>query len=152
MKKLILIALLIGTTISCEDFEGWNVDTKNPSEVPASFLMTSAQRTIFLRMTSPSVNYNVFKMFSQHWTATTYTDEANYDLRQRDVSGTFFIYMYRDILSDLQESKRLVSEEEVSVFEQPIKNNKLAIIELMEAYTCMLLLIHMVMYHILKLY
>lgn len=135
MKKLILIALLIGTTISCEDFEGWNVDTKNPSEVPASFLMTSAQRTIFLRMTSPSVNYNVFKMFSQHWTATTYTDEANYDLRQRDVSGTFFIYMYRDILSDLQESKRLVSEEEVSVFEQPIKNNKLAIIELMEAYT-----------------
>ncbi|SDX11150.1 Starch-binding associating with outer membrane [Lutibacter oricola] len=134
MKKLILIALLIGTTISCEDFEGWNVDTKNPSEVPASFLMTSAQRTIFLRMTSPSVNYNIFKMFSQHWTATTYTDEANYDLRQRDVSGTFYTYMYRDVLSDLQESKKIVSAEEVSVFEQPIKNNKLAIIELMEAY------------------
>ncbi|MFD1293556.1 SusD/RagB family nutrient-binding outer membrane lipoprotein [Lutibacter holmesii] len=135
MKKLILIALLIGTTISCEDFEGWNVDTKNPSEVPASFLMTSAQRTLFLRMTSPSVSYNIFKMFSQHWTATTYNDEANYDLRQRDVSGTFYTYLYRDVLSDLQEAKKIVTAEEVSVFEQPIKDNQLAIIGLMEVYT-----------------
>lgn len=135
MKKLILIALLIGTTISCEDFEGWNVDTKNPSEVPANYLVTSAQRIISLRMTSPSVNYNIFKMFAQQWTATTYIDEANYDLRNRDVGGGFYTYMNRDVLSDLQEAKNIVTEEEVSAFEQPIKDNKLAIIELMEAYT-----------------
>lgn len=137
MKKLILIALIIGTAFSCQDFEGWNVDTKNPSEVPASFLMTSAQRTIFLRMTSPSVNYNIFKMFSQHWTATTYTDEANYDLRQRDLSGTFYIYMYRDVLMDLQESKNIVAETPIVPvsFTAAIKNNQLAIIELLEVYT-----------------
>lgn len=110
MKKILLIAILIGATISCEDFEGWNVDTKNPSEVPASYLVTSAERTLFIRMNSPNVNYNIFKMLAQHWTATTYTDEANYDLRQRDVSGTFFIYMYRDVLNDLQEAKRLTTE------------------------------------------
>lgn len=133
MKKLILIALLIGTTISCEDFEGWNVDTKNPSEVPASYLMTSAQRTIFLRMTSPSVNYNILKMFAQHWTATTYTDEANYDLRQRDVSGTFYTYLYRDVLNDLQEAKRLITEDDL--LDATTKANQLGIVELLEVYT-----------------
>lgn len=136
MKKLILIALIIGTAFSCQDFEGWNVDTKNPSEVPASFLMTSAQRTIFLRMTSPSVNYNIFKMFSQHWTATTYTDEANYDLRQRDVSGGFWIYMYRDVLMDLQEAKILVEATATNdLFPEAVKKNQLAVIELLEVYT-----------------
>jgi hypothetical protein len=136
MKKILLIALLLGTTISCEDFEGWNVDTKNPAEVPASFLMTSAERTIFLRMTSPNVNYNIFKMFAQHWTATTYTDEANYDLRQRDVSGTFFVYMYRDVLSDLDEAKKLILDTPISGdFSEAMKNNQLAIVELLQVFT-----------------
>ena len=133
MKKLILIALLIGTTISCEDFEDWNVDTKNPAEVPASFLMTSAQRTIFIRMSSSSVNYNIFKQLAQHWTPTTYTDEANYDMRQRDLSGTFFIYLYRDVLNDLQEAKRLTAENES--LNAAVKANQLAVIELLEVYT-----------------
>lgn len=136
MKKLILMAILIGSVISCQDFEGWNVDTKNPSEVPASYLMTSAQRTIFLRMTSPSVSYNIFKMFSQHWTATTYTDEANYDLRQRDVSGTFYTYMYRDVLNDLQEAKKLTLLRTTNdLYPQTVKDNQIAVIELLEAYT-----------------
>lgn len=136
MKKLILIALLIGTTISCEDFEGWNVDTKNPSEVPASFLFTSAQRTIFTRMSASSVNYNIFKQLAQHWTPTTYTDEANYDMRQRDLSGTFFIYMFRDVLNDLNEAKRLTNERETSTaYPAEVKANQLAAIELLEVYT-----------------
>lgn len=136
MKKLILIAILIGTTISCEDFEGWNVDTKRPSEVPASYLLTSAERTIFLRMSASNVNYNIFKQLAQHWTPTTYTDEANYDMRQRDLSGTFFIYMYRDVLNDLQEAKRLTTERAITPsFTEATKQNQLGIIELIEVYT-----------------
>ncbi len=111
MKKLFIIILMITTTISCDDFEGWNIDTKKPAEVKPDFLLTSAQKNLFLRMTSNSVNYNIFKFFAQHWTATTYTDEANYDLRQRDVSGTFYVYHYRDILNDLQEAIRIIDED-----------------------------------------
>lgn len=137
MKKLILLAILIGTTISCEDFEGWNVDTKNPAEVPASFLVTSAQRTIFLRMSASNVNYNIFKQLAQHWTATTYTDEANYDLRQRDLSGTFFIYMYRDVLSDLEEAKKITVDRPLvePTYTAAMKANQIAIIELLQVYT-----------------
>jgi hypothetical protein len=30
-------------------------------------------------MTSTNVNTNIFRMLGQHWTETTYVDEANYD-------------------------------------------------------------------------
>jgi hypothetical protein len=133
MKKIILIILLIGITFSCEDFEGWNVDDKKPSEVPASYLVTSAQRTLFYRMTSPNVNYNIFKFFAQNWTETQYTDEVNYDIRGRDIGGGFFLYLYRDVLIDLKEAKRLVNENE---FITPItKANQIGVIELLQVYT-----------------
>ncbi len=133
MKKIILIILLIGITFSCEDFEGWNVDDKNPSEVPASYLVTSAQRDLFLRMTSTSVNYNIFKLFAQQWTETQYTDEVNYDIRGRDIGGGFFLYLYRDVLIDLKEAKRIVNENE---FITPVtKANQLGVIELLQIYT-----------------
>lgn len=132
MKKLILIAILIGTTISCEDFEGWNVDTKNPSEVPASFLVTSAQRTIFIRMTDPNVNYNIFEMLAQHNTATTYPEEANYDFRNRNLGGTMFTYLYRDVLNDLQNAKKLIAED--AFLSASAKQTQTGVIELLEVY------------------
>jgi hypothetical protein len=132
MKKILLIALLIGITFSCDDFEGWNVDEKRPSDVPASFLVTKAQRDLFLRMTDANVNYNIFKMVAQHWTATTYPEEANYDLRQRDVSGTFFLYLYRDVLNDLEGAKTIIEADEFTT--ATAKADQMAVIELMEVY------------------
>jgi len=132
MKNLFLIILLLAISTSCEDFEGWNVDTKNPAEVPADFLVTSAEYTIFLRLTSISVNYNIFRYFNQNVGSTTYQDEPNYDLQTRDLQGTFFTYMYRDILNDLAEAKRIV----VANNDLPAtKANKLGQIELLEVFT-----------------
>lgn len=134
MKKIILVAFLIGITFSsCEDFEGWNVDDKNPSDVPASYLVTSTQRDLFLRMTSTSVNYNIFKLFAQYWTETQYTDEVNYDIRGRDIGGNFSLYLYRDVLIDLQDAKRLVNEDES--LDAQTKSSQLGVLGLMEVYT-----------------
>ncbi|GGK26267.1 hypothetical protein GCM10007962_20710 [Yeosuana aromativorans] len=133
MKKIILVAFLIGITFSCEDFKGWNIDEKNPSEVPAGYLVTSSQRDLFLRMTSTSVNYNIFKLFAQYWTETQYTDEVNYDIRGRDIGGNFFLYLYRDVLIDLQEAKRLINENEG--LNAQTKSAQLGVIGLMEVYT-----------------
>ena len=112
MKKIFLIALLISSTYSCEDFDGWNVDTKNPSSVPGSYLFTSAQKSLFDQMTSTDVNSNIFKMFAQNWTETQYTDEANYDIRGRDIGGNFSSNIYRNVLNDLQEAKNIISVNE----------------------------------------
>lgn len=132
MKNLFLIILLLVVSTSCEDFEGWNVDTKNPSEVPADFLVTSAEYTLFLRMTSISNNYNIFRYFSQNVGSTTYQDEPNYDLRTRDLQGTFFIYLYRDILNDLADAKDIVANNSDL---ESVKANKIAQIELLEVFT-----------------
>lgn len=138
MKKLILIALLIGITFSCEDFEGWNVDEKNPEIVPASYLVTSSQKDLFLRMTSTSVNYNIFKLFAQYWNETQYTDETNYDIRGRDIGGFFSQYLYRDVLADLNSAKEIVEATEAvegSDFDQAKKDSQLAVINLLSIYT-----------------
>ena len=131
MKKLILLILLVAISTSCEDFEGWNVDKKNPSEVPADFLITSVEYTLFLRMTSISVNYNIFKYFAQNVGSTTYQDEPNYDLRNRDIGGTLFIYLYRDMLNDLADAKQIVADNNDLA---SVKANKLGMIEVLEVY------------------
>jgi len=133
MKKIFIIAFLIGITFSsCEDFEGWNVDDKNPSEVPAGYLITSSQRDLALRMTSTSVNYNIFKLFAQYWTETQYTDEVNYDLTGRDIGGNFFLYLYRDVLMDINEAKRIINEDQF--IDATTKTNQLAVAEIMQVF------------------
>lgn len=132
MKNLFLIVLLLTVATSCEDFEGWNVDTKNPAEVPADFLVTSAEYTLFLRMTSISVNYNIYKYYAQNVASTTYQDEPNYDLKTRDIGGTMFTYLYRDILNDLQDAKKIVTDGNDLPAD---KANKIGQIELLEIFT-----------------
>ena len=135
MKKVILIVFLIGLTFSsCEqDFEGWNVDDKNPSEVPAGYLLTSAEKDLFQRMVSTSVNYNIFKLFAQQWTETQYTDEVNYDIRGRDIGGNLFLYLYRDVLIDLQAAETLVMDNEF--LNEDTKSAQLGVLELMQVFT-----------------
>ncbi len=116
---------------SCADFDGWNVDTKHPSKVSAEALVTNAEEMIALRMSSTSVNYNIFKMLAQYWTETTYTDEANYDLVNRNIGGNFWTNMY-DILNDLNDAKIIVEED--GSLSATTKANKKAIIDLMEVY------------------
>jgi len=132
MKKLILITLLIGITYSCEDFDGWNIDDKNPSEVPADYLITSSERDLFLRMTSTSVNYNIFKLFAQNWTETQYTDEVNYDLTGRDIGGNFFLYLYRDMLIDLVEADKILNADEFMSADE--KSTKLGVSQLLQVF------------------
>lgn len=134
MKKIILFAFLIGiTVISCEDFEGWNIDQKNPSSVSGSFLFTSAQKALTQRMQDSDVNTNIFKLYAQHWTETTYVDEANYDLVNRDIGGNFWSDLYRNVLTDLEDAKRAISED--ATIEATTKANQIAIANLMQIYT-----------------
>ena len=133
MKKLILIALLLGTTISCEDFEGWNVDTKNPAKVPPAFLVTAAQQDLFQQMVGMNVNSNAFGMMVQFWGQATYQDEANYLFRERDLGNNFWRRHYRDMLKDLQEAKRLITTESIEA--DDLKKNQLAMIEIMQIFS-----------------
>ena len=140
MKKIYLILMvLIGTVFvsSCSDtLEDMNVDTKHPTDVPGNYLFSNAQKALADQIASTNVNINNWKLWSQYWTETTYTDEANYDVVTRDIASNVFRIFYRDILKDLDRAKTLISEEEpVSDEEIAAKKNRLAIIDILKSFT-----------------
>lgn len=137
MKKVILTTLTIFTLlVSCqsdEQYEAKNRDPKNPTQVSAEFLFNSATKSLFDQMTSTNVNTNIFRMLGQHWTETTYVDEANYDFNTRNIPQNHWSEMYRDVLLDLATAK-INTDADVTLSEAT-KKTKNAQIEILAVYT-----------------
>lgn len=109
MKKylIILSSLFIVGCADDENYENLNRDPNRPTQVSADALFTSATKSLFDQMESTNVNNNVFRLFSQYWTETTYIDESNYDLITRGIPGNHWSELYRDVLYDLKNAKSL---------------------------------------------
>ncbi|TDE04494.1 SusD/RagB family nutrient-binding outer membrane lipoprotein [Flavobacterium hiemivividum] len=138
MKKIILTALSIFTLVSCQTndaYEDLNRDPKNPTQVDASFLFTSATKSLVDQMTSTNVNTNIFRMLGQHWTETTYVDEANYDFNTRNITNAHWSEMYRDVILDLATAKENTEATPVTAsFTQETKDTRKAQIEILSVY------------------
>ena len=134
MKKYIIALGIFSGIVSCSDdyYDSLNVDQTNPSDVPASFLVTSATTSLFDQMTSTNVNINVFRFFSQYFTTTTYLDEPNYDLNTRNINGNHWNELYTDVLFDLKDAKTKVQND--ATITEAQRNNQLAVIEILEVY------------------
>lgn len=121
---------------ACKKLEDLNENTKDPTEIPGEALFTGAQLNLFDQMVSSNVNRNIFRMFAQYWTETTYTNESNYDLTSRTIPDNHWDVLYRDVLKDFKESAKIIGETNYGADPSPkIKSNKLAIIEIMSVYT-----------------
>ena len=132
-NKFFLLGLLFAFG-ACTEITDFNVDKKNPVAVPGETLFTSAQKNLTDQMISTNVNYNIFRLFAQHWTEVTYVDEANYDLITRAISQQHWDEIYRRSLANFKESARLIELAEVPDVLLAEKANKLAIIEVMTVY------------------
>ena len=137
MKKILFIVLVLFVVSSCTKLEDMNEDTKRPTVVPSETLFTNAQRNLADQLASINVNTNVFKLFSQYITETTYTDEANYDVINRGIPDNAFRTFYKDVLMDLKESVKVMDTEPAPVLDEDKKNfaNRKAVIELIRIYT-----------------
>lgn len=137
MKKVILTTLTIfSLLVSCqsdEQYENKNRDPKNPTQVSAEFLYNSATKSLFDQMTSTNVNTNIFRMLGQHWTETTYVDEANYDFNTRNIPQNHWSEMYRDVLLDLATAKTNTDAD--ASLSAATKKTKNAQIEILTVYT-----------------
>ena len=136
MKKIVLLIAFIALSVSCtDDITGLNVDTKNPSSTKSEYLFTSAQKALVDQMTSTSVNYNVFRLFAQQWTETTYPDESQFNITTRAIPDNHWTVLYRNVLTDLKAAKKqLDAETPASPAETAILNNKKAIVDIHIAY------------------
>jgi hypothetical protein len=136
MKKILAIFLLFLVFSSCtKKLEDLNVNTKDPVTVTGESLFTGAQKNLFDQMTTPNVNNNIWRMFTQQWTETTYLDEANYDITTRPIPGTHWNILYRDVLKDLTESAKIIGTTTYPDASPAIQVNRLAEIEIMTIYT-----------------
>ena len=137
MKKKYLLFIIIATLLAActDDFDDYNVSKKLPGAVPGDAVFTSGQKNLVDHISTPNVNLNIFRLISQYWTETTYTDEANYDLVNRTIPDYTFREYYRDALKDLDEAAKLIADEPTLTEDEAEANkNKLHIIELMMCY------------------
>jgi hypothetical protein len=136
MRKLIIVIMaVVGIAIgSCKKIDDFNRDTKSATDVPSSTLFANALRNLVDQETTPSVNKNVFRAFAQYWTETTYTDESNFDITNRSIPDFEFRVIYRDVLANLKEAKRVIATETAIESNDAEKNNKTAVTEILSVY------------------
>jgi hypothetical protein len=136
MKNIFAIFLVFLLFSSCTKLEELNVNTKDPTNVPGESLFTAAQLNLSDQMITPNVNNNIFRMFVQQWTETTYIDESNYDIVTRPIPGNHWNVMYRDVLINFKESSKVMSATgSLPGDAAEVLINKLAIVEIMTVYT-----------------
>lgn len=134
--KVAIYLLLIVFISSCTDkFEEFNTDQKHPASVPGEALFSNALKDLADQMITPNVNWNIWELWAQYWTETTYTDEANYDIVNRGQPDLAFRWAYRRVLKDLDEAAIFIAESAtITAEEEVIKANKLHIIEIMNVF------------------
>jgi hypothetical protein len=136
MKKIFLILIASSFINSCDNLDGLNVNVKDPSDVPGEALFTSAQKALVDQMVNTNVNNNIFRLINQDWTEVTYTDESNYDLITRTIPEQHWQFLYKDVLKDLDQASINIESAQALPTDNPIvKQNKLAIIEVLNVYT-----------------
>lgn len=130
---MIVLPLML-LTACVDSLEDWNVDQKRATEVPARTLFTSATKNLIDIITTPNVNSNNYRMFVQYLATTTYLDEPRYNMTARAYSQNFWTALYRDVITDLRECKRLIEAQADAATVPAVKANQLALCEIMEIY------------------
>src|SRR3954471_16338395 len=132
MKKLFIIVFAIIALASCnKDLSSLNVDPKNPQVVLAYGMFTSAERNFADFITTSDVNNDVFRLITQQWTQTTYTDESNYNIYTRTVPDNMWIWLYRDVLKDAQEAKKIIPTD---VQDPIVQKNQIALCDILQVH------------------
>ncbi|MBD3616380.1 MAG: SusD/RagB family nutrient-binding outer membrane lipoprotein [Gracilimonas sp.] len=125
-KKLVLVMLLTGLFIGCEDFGSVNVDPNNPSQVRTELLLTNAQRSM-----SDKVGAVMGTIWVQYITETQYTEAQEYRSVNADFNG-----WYTGPLQDLQTIIDLNSNAETAadVLSGGSNANQIAVARILKAY------------------
>lgn len=137
MKKSLLILGIAaaGLFSSCdENLADLNTDPKNPIEVEPEVLFTYGQYGIVKQIVDIDYNANVGRLWANYLTQTTYIQESAYDAANRDVGGSLWDNIYTESLYELKEAKEILKSREVSAALTPERDNKLAMISIMEVY------------------
>ena len=111
MKKILFAAAAALAITSCSnDLSSLNGNVKAPESVPAGALFANATMGFYDYAAVQDVNQNNLRLWAQHWTQTTYVDESNFDLDNRDVNGATFWRMYGTVVRDCEEARTALAD------------------------------------------
>lgn len=133
MKKILLLIAIVSISFSCSsDITDMNIDPKKSSTTQPEYLVTGAQKALVDQVVTTS---QVFRLFSQQWASTTIPSSSQYVIP--DVPDARFTVFYRDVLKDLFAAKTMIQNKSTSISATDIatKQNKLAIIDVLEVYS-----------------
>lgn len=140
MKKILILVAAILIASCTDNLENLNKNIKDPASVPGESLFSGAQKALVDQVVDLNVNNNNTKLWSQYLQETTYTDESNYDQVTRTIPQNHWDALYKDVLKDLDEAKKVITATTYTTDElNALKPNKLAVIEILNVYTYALL-------------
>jgi len=144
MKKLLIVQLsILGIVLmvlgSCtKNITDLNSNPKGPTVVPGESLISQAQANLANYYTTPDVNTNIYELIMQYWAETTYPQESQYILSERNIPRFWWQAMYTSILKNLEAGKQLIAAEDVTPVpgaqDPAVRANKVAIAEISEVY------------------
>jgi len=134
--KYLPVVLLIA---SChKDMTDLNINPKAVTNVRGEMLFSNAERNFADVMTTPNVNTGIFELIAQYWAETTYPQESQYDLGNRNIPLNWWNVLYRDVIEDFDQSIVLMrkQQEDPTLLpeEKAAYTNKIAIAKIFRAY------------------
>jgi len=134
--KYLPILLLIA---SCQkNMTDLNINPKAVTNVKGEMLFSNAERNLADVLTTPNVNTGIFELIAQYWAETTYPQESQYDLGNRNIPLNWWNVLYRDVIQDFNQSILLMRQQQQDPTLLPEDKaaftNKIAIAKIMRAY------------------
>jgi len=138
MKKLIIISIAIVLTAGACNLSRLNQNIKQPTPASAGanaagplYLNAEYQFGRFIHRTN--VNIEIFKLWSQQWTTTTYTEEPDYNITDRGIPGNDWNILYHNVLESLSKAESILRSQNPSTASaKTVKKNKIASINIMK--------------------
>lgn len=138
-KLLPLLAVPLLIVSSCtKNMTDLNVNPKADTIVQGEMLFSNGEKAFADVLTTPNVNTGIFELISQYWAETTYPQESQYDLGNRDIPLNWWNTLYRDVIEDFNQSidlmRRQATNPTLLDADREAYTNKVAIAKIMRAY------------------
>lgn len=135
IKYCIPVLLLVACRKNMTDL---NRNPKVATSVQGEMLFSNAEKALADVLTTPNVNTGIFELIAQYWAETTYPQESQYDLGNRDIPLNWWNALYRDVIQDFNQSILLMRQQQADPALLPAEKvaykNKIAIAKVMRAY------------------
>lgn len=132
MKKTTFILVFVTLLSACtKNITSLNHDPIDPTVVPSASLFTQAERTMSNTVVTSSIFTNIFRLWEQQWTETTYITESQYDLRDDGIPDDVWDAFYSGSLQNFEKAKSFMKTD---ISDADVRANDMAIADICEVY------------------